>query len=43
MIDLRKKESEDDIYVLIYNGSEGDAKKAASAIGRKPNVHKGNT
>ena len=43
MIDLRKKESEDDVYVLMYNGSEDAAKKAASAIGRKPNIHKGNT
>ena len=44
MIDLRNRflESEDDVYVLVYKGPEDKAKKAADAIGRKLNDHKGN-
>lgn len=43
MIDLRKKEAEDDVFVLVYKGSEDDCKKAARIIGRKPGIHKGTT
>ena len=43
MIDLRKRESEDDVYVLVYKGSEEDVKRAAGAVGRKPGIHNGST